>query len=109
MTLLVQAKIDECHRELNRLPDTIENACKHFLERVARWPLGKRNLAYRIFGWVAFAKRPLTILELQHALAMRPGTTELNTNRILNLDIISRACIGLVVIDGRGYVRFTRE
>ncbi|KAK0216572.1 ankyrin repeat-containing domain protein [Armillaria nabsnona] len=92
---------------LNRLPDTIENACKHFLERVDRWPRGKRYLAYRIFSWVAFAKRPLTILELQHALATRSGTTELNTNKILNLDIISRACIGLVVVDSRGYVRFT--
>ncbi|KAK0216574.1 hypothetical protein EDD85DRAFT_436563 [Armillaria nabsnona] len=108
MTLLSEtADCAELIGELNESPGTIQATYKHFLERVERKPEGRRNLAYRIFCWVAFAKRPLTILELQHALAMRSGTTELNTNRILNLDIISRACIGLVVVDGQGYVRFT--
>ncbi|KAK0216579.1 hypothetical protein EDD85DRAFT_436865 [Armillaria nabsnona] len=107
MTLLAEtADRAELIEELNESPGTIQITYKYFLERVERKPEGRRNLAFQIFGWVAFAERPLTILELQYALAMRPGTTELNPNRILNLDIISRACIGLVVVDGRGYVRF---
>ncbi|KAK0219019.1 hypothetical protein IW262DRAFT_1462638 [Armillaria fumosa] len=98
---------------LNKLPDTINSIHNHFLERVERKPEQQRQLAYQIFGWVAFAERPLTILELQYALAMRAGTTKLNRNRIIDFDLISDACVGLVVVDSRGYVRFphptTRE
>ncbi|KAK0445036.1 uncharacterized protein EV420DRAFT_1277206 [Desarmillaria tabescens] len=110
MTLLAQTKDrGELIEALNKLPDTIEGTYEHFLERADCKPERKRDFAYRIFSWIAFAERPLTILELQYALAMRSGTTELNLDKIIDFDLISSACIGLVIVDGRGLVRFAHS
>ncbi|KAK0438165.1 uncharacterized protein EV420DRAFT_1769798 [Desarmillaria tabescens] len=91
--------------ELNELPRTMASMYKHFLERVNHKPETDRDIAIRTFSWVAVAQRPLTILELQYALAVRPGTAELDV--ILDFDYISSVCVGLVVVDRRGSVGFT--
>ncbi|KAK0199274.1 ankyrin repeat-containing domain protein [Desarmillaria ectypa] len=103
ISLLAHSKNrDDLVEKLNKLPQTIASTYAHFLERAEP----ERKLAYEIFGWIAFAKRPLTVLELKYALAMRPGTKKLSRYKILDFDFISSVCIGLVVVDGRGYVRF---
>ena len=43
--------------------------------------------------------RPLTVLELRHALAVRQGETNINENRLIFEDLLVQCCLGLVTID----------
>ncbi len=76
-----------------------------------------RVLAFRIFGWIALAKHPLTVLELQHALAvdLDSDTMAFESNNLYSEDLLESVCGGLVVIiDQREWhreaiVRFVRK
>ncbi|KAK0445032.1 uncharacterized protein EV420DRAFT_1648548 [Desarmillaria tabescens] len=94
---------------LNELPQTMEIAYTYLLERIDHKAELEKNLAYRAFGWLAFSERPLTILELQHALAVESGTRELNPYNITGYGVIADSCAGLVVSDYRGYPRFVHK
>jgi ankyrin repeat protein len=59
---------------------------------------GYRRLAKHTLSWVAFSKTPLTVTELQHALAIEPGKNVLDINNITKLDIIVMACAGLITV-----------
>jgi hypothetical protein len=59
----------------------------------------KKKIAYSTLTWVANAKRPLTIEELQTALAVEPGARSLDEDNILEVDSILAACAGLVLVD----------
>ncbi len=63
---------------LRKLPDNRASAYNKTLERVDSQGTYDRELAYRIFGWIAFMRRPLTVLELWHALAVELDTTTLD-------------------------------
>ncbi|KAF3919192.1 hypothetical protein AA313_de0200251 [Arthrobotrys entomopaga] len=61
-----------------------------------------RLLAHRTLGWITCAKRPLKIIELQHALAVEfenEDELELNKENISELESIIQVCAGLVIID----------
>jgi ankyrin repeat protein len=56
------------------------------------------KLAKHALSWVAFSDEPLTTSQLQHALAIEPGTTDLVFNNVTKLEIIMSSCAGLVTI-----------
>jgi ankyrin repeat protein len=57
------------------------------------------NLALDILCWVAWARQPLTIREIQHALALREGSVILDEDNTVNTDDIVSVCEGLVILD----------
>ncbi|KAK0219067.1 hypothetical protein IW262DRAFT_1298166 [Armillaria fumosa] len=85
--------------ELNELPSTIEKAYGHLLARINSLP--NKDLAYRVFGWIAFAARPLTVNELRYALAVEPQTKQLDPADITDEGILLSICAGLVIFDSR--------
>ncbi|KAJ7278175.1 ankyrin repeat-containing domain protein [Mycena rebaudengoi] len=46
-----------------------------------------RNIAKRVLIWIANAKRPLSVAELQEAIAIEPGTKTLDQDGLLDPDI----------------------
>jgi ankyrin repeat protein len=62
---------------------------------------GYQKLAKHTLSWVVFSDKPLTTSELQHALAIEPGKSDLNFNNITKLDIIVSACAGLMSLEKR--------
>ena len=100
---------------LAKLPDNIMGAHTEILEsRINSQDDDDRVLAFRIFGWIAFARRPLTVLELQHALAVEPGTTALDPDNLCSEDFLGSVCGGLAITDQKGWhrypiVRFVRK
>jgi ankyrin repeat protein len=58
-----------------------------------------RTVAHSALTWVANAKRPLTVPEIQVALAIEPGARHLDTDNILDIEIILSVCAGLVIVD----------
>ena len=49
--------------------------------------------------WISCAKRPLSIIELQHALAIEPSAKEIDPGSLSDKDVIVDVCSGLVAID----------
>ncbi|KAF8142802.1 ankyrin repeat-containing domain protein [Mycena galopus ATCC 62051] len=58
-----------------------------------------RQLALRALTWVAYAKRPLFVGELQEALAIEPSATCLDADNLLDLGIVLSVCAGLIIVD----------
>jgi hypothetical protein len=65
----------------------------------------------KILHWILFAVRPLTLQELQYALAIQPGATDLNTEDDLPPPSIVDVTQGLVTTDcgKEGTVRFVHD
>jgi ankyrin repeat protein len=61
---------------------------------------GHRKLAKHTLAWVAFSSTPLTVLELQHALAIEPAENGLDVKNITKLDVIISTCAGLITLQG---------
>ena len=57
------------------------------------------ELATRVLLWITCAMRPLTISELQHAMAVEVGDSELDEENIPQVEDIVSVCAGLVTID----------
>ena len=52
-----------------------------------------------IISWITFAKRPLSPLELLHALAMEINQPYFDIENLSDLDYMVSLCVGLVTID----------
>ncbi|PNP50729.1 hypothetical protein THARTR1_08350 [Trichoderma harzianum] len=74
-------------------------AYEQAIERIKAQKEGIRNLAMRALAWVTLAKRQITTLELQHALATQDGMTALSHDDLPDLTDITSACVGLLTID----------
>ena len=59
------------------------------------------RLATQVLSWIVCAKRPLTSLELQHAIAVEPGESELDPENLTPLEDMVSVCAGLVTVDKR--------
>lgn len=72
-----------------------------------------RDLAMQVLSWAAWAKRPLTIREVQHALIIAEGDVTLDKDNMTDDEAIISACEGLVRLDGNTFIRLnhytTRE
>ncbi|SPJ73909.1 related to ankyrin [Fusarium torulosum] len=69
------------------------------MERISGQKLGLREFAIRVLSWITCAKRPLTISEIQHALATKRGKRELDPGDLPQIADIVSVCAGLVTGD----------
>ncbi|KAJ6566460.1 hypothetical protein B0H19DRAFT_1257672 [Mycena capillaripes] len=77
------------------LHETYESAMSRIKDQIEEdW-----NIAHSVLTWVANAKRPLSVLELQVALAIDSDLQQLDGDNILDIDIILSVCAGLVIVD----------
>ena len=60
----------------------------------------QQELAMQSLSWITFAKRPLTVLELLHALAIEKGTSELDPDNIPLIEDVISVCAGLLNTEG---------
>lgn len=59
------------------------------------------RLALKALAWVSYAFRPLSLRELQHALAVEPGDKDMDEDLIMDGQSITQLCAGLVIVDQR--------
>lgn len=84
---------------LKSLPITLDEAYFQIMKKINRPPLVSCQLAKGVLSWIMIARRSLTMLELQNALAVKIGDTELDEKNILETDEIVSVCRGLVTVD----------
>lgn len=75
--------------------DTYQEA----MRRIEGQMEGHTLLAKQVLAWITLAKRPLSPLELQHALAVDAGASELDEGNLSQIDDMISVCAGLVTID----------
>ena len=58
-----------------------------------------KSIALKTLAWVNYAFRSLSSKELQHALAIEPGGSELDNELIMDEQNITALCAGLITVD----------
>ena len=79
--------------------DALAQAYKDAMERIDGQKSGFRLLAKKVLSWITCAKRSLTASELQHALAVKPGDSELDKENLRDIEDMVSVCAGLVTVD----------
>ena len=87
---------------LEKLPTgskAYDHAYKDAMERIEGQVEDQKELAKQVLLWIACAKRPLTTLELQHALAVEFGELKLDEENLPQIEDMVSVCAGLVTVD----------
>jgi hypothetical protein len=87
---------------LNRLPtesDALGIAYNEAVERILSRKPGFREFAEQVLSWTTYSQRPLTVRELQHALAVEPDEPELDEDNLSDIEELVSVCAGLVTVD----------
>lgn len=79
--------------------EILSQAYDQAIERINGQEPGFRKLAIDALSWISCARRPLTTVELQEALAIELDEPILDKDNIPDIDDIVSACAGLVTID----------
>lgn len=77
----------------------LDSAYKEGMERIESQVTDSQELAKQVLSWITCARRPLTTTELQHALAVEIGASELDQDNLSEVEDIVSVCAGLVTID----------
>lgn len=69
------------------------------MQRIAMQDSEHKSIALKALAWVSYSFRSLSLKELQHALAVEPGDTDLDEELVMDGHSITALCAGLVIID----------
>jgi hypothetical protein len=95
---------------LEELPNGVDDTYDDAMTRIERQDESRRQLAKRVLCWISCAFRPLSVEELQHALAVELETTSIDPEAIFDKEILTSVCAGLVIIEKeRSIIRLVRE
>jgi len=87
---------------LEKLPlssEAYDYAFGSAIERIEAQVADQRDLAKQVISWIVRAKRPISVEELQHALAVEPGEPELDPDNLPQIEDMVAVCAGLVTVD----------
>jgi hypothetical protein len=97
MKLILDAgTLNLLYRSLDELPNSIAGIYHLTLERIKNLAENKKRIAIDALCWIVFCRRPLTMGELRHALATRPGHDEFSQHDLYLADDIVNYCSGLL-------------
>jgi hypothetical protein len=87
---------------LEKLPKGLEDTYDEVINRI--WSQDKEavDLAGRVLMWISYAQIPLTVKQLQHAIAVTKGSTELDQKHLPHEKRLISVCAGIVTIDQEG-------
>ena len=84
---------------LEILPTDLYDSFRGIISRIRKCPTSQAELGIRVLMWLHFAHRPLKLIELQHALAVRRSHKEFDAGNIPPLKALLDCCLGLVIVD----------
>lgn len=87
------------HDALEKLPREVDDTYEEAMKRIQGQNQDDAELADQVLLWICFARRPLSIVELQHALAVDESSTSTQWDALPDEEIMISVCCGLVVID----------
>ena len=87
---------------LKSLPEGLNNTYDETMKRIDSQHPDHATLARKTLYWIFYAFRPLTILELQHALAVETSDSNLDDDNIPEQELLLSVCNGLVTYEKEG-------
>lgn len=98
-TVLDQITKADIKRILLHLSSDLRHAFQSTIERISSLSVARRDLAFRVLMWLSHSRRPLTVAELQHAMALRLEDDELDPDNFSPVRTVIDCCCGLVEVD----------
>ncbi|KAJ7157775.1 hypothetical protein C8R46DRAFT_416452 [Mycena filopes] len=84
---------------LDNLPKTLAETYADAMRRIDTQSEGDKQIAQAVLTWVTHAKEVLSVEDLRVALAIEPGTKELDDDDLLDIETILGVCAGLIIVD----------
>lgn len=84
---------------LDDLPRTPNGLYDIAMPRIEAQDERDADRAKQVFAWIYYAREPLSLGQLQYALAIRPGDKAIDQAGCVKGDILTTTCGGLVVLD----------
>lgn len=88
------------------LPERLKTMYDDMVDRIQMQDSENVSLALRALSWVFFAVRPLTIQELQYALAVELGDPSFDEDGLPDKDLVLSVCAGVVSIQEGDVIAF---
>jgi ankyrin repeat protein len=84
---------------LQNTPADLFDAYATTLKRIKQQAGTRPQRGLYVLVWIYLGKRPLKVVELQHALATKPGDTTFDTEGMTSEKSLVECCLGLVVVE----------
>lgn len=84
--------------------DAYYYAYENAMERIERQLPDQEQLAKQVLSWIILAKRPVSPLELQHALGVEVGDPVLDEDNLTDVEDMVSVCAGLVTVDNESNI-----
>lgn len=89
------------------MPGALHDMYAGILGQIKDQRQSSRYLAFRILSWLTYVRRPITALELQHALAVEKDRGSLDEENLVDVEGLISVCGGLVVVTAdRNFITF---
>ncbi|KAI9854922.1 MAG: hypothetical protein M1824_006491 [Vezdaea acicularis] len=98
-SLETKTKRKAIHDGLRHLPKSIDDTYDEAMARIDQQNEDLEDLANNVLLWISCARRPLSLMELQHALAVEEGQTSIDSGDLDDEETLISVCVGLVVLD----------
>jgi hypothetical protein len=108
-SLIRKHNVTALRTALVNLPKEVNDIYDKTMERIEQQNEEDRDLAIQILSWIIFACRPLRVTELQHALAIVQEMTQLDPDSMIDEELLTSVCAGLIMVDKERIVRLVRK
>ncbi|KAH6908128.1 hypothetical protein BKA70DRAFT_1562748 [Coprinopsis sp. MPI-PUGE-AT-0042] len=94
--------VKDLRDHMTKLPASLEDMYAVTLARVNAQVASHADLAKRVLVWVIYAKRTLSVREIQYAVATCPETYQFEADRLVDEETLLSVCCGLVTVEKQG-------
>ena len=98
-SLAKKHSIRDIRLALEKLPEKLNDTSDEAMQRIDAQDKDDKQLAKKVLSFISYACRLITVVELQHALAVEPGTSKLDEETLPLEESLISVCAGLVTID----------
>ncbi|OPB39220.1 hypothetical protein A0O28_0049260 [Trichoderma guizhouense] len=91
--------IEDVLQKLGSGMEGLNELYKQAIKRINDHPEVTKRLAKRILIWITRAQRPLSIVEIRHALSVREKMLKFDLKYMPDMEFLTSVCAGLVTID----------
>lgn len=93
--------IRHVRNKLDTLPTTLVTTYDQAMHRINDRESARKDVALKILAWGSYTFNSLSLKELQHAIAIKPGDKQLDKELLMDGSHITALCAGLVIVDQR--------
>ncbi|KAJ7301960.1 ankyrin repeat domain-containing protein [Mycena albidolilacea] len=98
-SLATKNTIKAVREALEDLPADLNATYDEAMTRINVQNAEDKKLALKTLTWVVYAERPLTVGELEEALAIEPDASALDVDNVPETSMIVSVCAGLIMVD----------